>query len=574
MTTRTRDNTRRIRSFPDHVAYSTTLQTEPTSFTQANSKPEWRHAMSLEINALAANNTWTLIPPQPNQQPVGCKWVYRIKRRADGSIERYKARLVVKEFHQIEGIDYFDTFSPVVRPTTIRIILSIAVSSQWPIRQLDVHNAFLNGDLTEQVLMTQPPGFIDPDHPDHVCLLSKALYGLKQSSRAWFTKLSYVLLTIGFAASNYDPSLFISHSHDHTTMLLIYVDDILITGNNPSHVNQCISHLQTAFSLKDLGPLSYFLGIEVRQIALGLHLNQTKYLHDLLTRTNMNTVKPSPTPMSPNTTLSHEDSPLFDNPHLYRSIVGALQYATITRTDLSFAVNKAPQFMHSPTTNHWSAVKRILRYIRGTLHHGTTVHSDSSTTLHAYSDADWAGSIDDRRSTSGFCIFIGRNLISWSAKKQPTVSRSSTEAEYRSLALTCAEILWIQYLLQELHIILPSPPTLWCDNLGATFLAANPMFHARTKHVEIDYHFVRERVASKELRVQFLCSKDQLADIMTKPLPTPRFQFLATKLTVTDVTSLEGGVITNPMEISTSHNTRNNQLKDNTVNQDIRKTIT
>jgi Reverse transcriptase (RNA-dependent DNA polymerase) len=352
MTTRTRDNTRRIRSFPDHVPYSTTLETEPTSFTQANFKPEWRHAMSLEINALATNNTWTLIPPRPNQQPVGCKWVYRIKHCADGSIERYKARLVAKGFHQIESINYFDTFSPVVRPTTIHIILSITVSSHWPIRQLDVHNAFLNGDLTEQVLMTQPPGFIDPDHPDYVCLLSKALYELKQSSRAWFTKLSSVFLTIGFAASNYDPSLFISHSHDHTTMLLIYVNDILITRSNPSHVNQCISHLHNAFSLKYFRPIRYFLDIEVRQITLGVHLNQTKYLYDLLTRTNMHTIKPSPTPMTPNATLSHEDSPPFDNPHLYRSIVGALQYSTITRSDLSFVINKVSQFMHSPTTNH------------------------------------------------------------------------------------------------------------------------------------------------------------------------------------------------------------------------------
>lgn len=536
MTTRNKDNTRRARQFPDHIAFSTSLEIEPSTFTQANSKTEWRNAMALEMNALALNKTWTLVPLPPNHQPVGCKWVYRIKRRADGSIERYKARLVAKGYHQIEGIDYFDTFSPVVRPTTIRTILSIAVSSHWPIRQLDVHNAFLNGDLTEQVFMTQPPGFVDPDHPDHVCLLSKALYGLKQSSRAWFTKLSSVLLTLGFIASNYDPSLFTSHSHDHTTMILIYVDDILITGSNPSHIQKCISHLQNTFSLKDLGPLSYFLGIEVHKSNQGIRLTQAKYLQDLLLRSNMDSAKPAPTPMPANSTLSQADSPPFDNPHQYRSIVGALQYATITRPDLSFAVNKVSQFMHAPTTNHWSAVKRILRYIRGTITHGTTIISDSSHTLHAYSDADWAGSLDDRRSTSGYCIYLGRNLISWSAKKQPTVSRSSTEAEYRSLAITCAEILWLQYLLQELHLPLTSPPTLWCDNLGATFLAANPMFHARTKHIEIDYHFVRERVASKELNVRFLCSNDQLADIMTKPLPTARFQFLKSKLTVTDVT--------------------------------------
>lgn len=241
--------------------------------------------------------------------------------------------------------------------------------------------------------------------------------------------------------------------------------------------------------------------------------------------------------MATSAALSSNDSDPFDNPHLYRSIVGALQYATITRPDLSFAVNKVSQFMHAPTTNHWSAVKRILCYLRGSLHHGITIHSSSSLSLHAYSDADWAGSLDDRRSTSRFCIYLGQNLISWSAKKQPTVSRSSTEAEYRSLAVTCAEILWLQFLLHELHIILDTHPTLWCDNLGATFLATNPMFHARTKHVEIDCHFVRERVVSKELSVCFLCSKDQLADILTKPLPTPRFEYLCSKLAVIELTS-------------------------------------
>lgn len=188
--------------------------------------------------------------------------------------------------------------------------------------------------------------------------------------------------------------------------------------------------------------------------------------------------------------LTHLDSPLFEDPHLYRSVVGALQYATITRPDISFAVNKVSQYMHQPTTSHWAATKRILRYLQGTLTYGLTFHSAPSLTIDAFSDADWAGSLDDRRSTSGYCIFLGNNLVSWSAKKQPTVSRSSTEAEYRSLALTCAELLWLQYLLTELRVCLAAPPTLWCDNIGATFLASNPMFHSRTKHVEISFHFV------------------------------------------------------------------------------------
>lgn len=209
-----------------------------------------------------------------------------------------------------------------------------------------------------------------------------------------------------------------------------------------------------------------------------------------------------------------------------------MQYATLTRPDISFAVNKVSQFLQAPTTNHWGAVKRILRYLNGTLSHGITLQPVSSFSLNAYSDADWAGSLDDRRSTSGFCVYLGPNIISWGSKKQTTVSRSSTESEFRSLAATCSEIIWLQFLLAELRIPLASPPSLWCDNQSANFLAANPMFHARTKHVEIDFHFIRERVANKSLLIRFISTKDQLADVFTKPLAAPRFLHLASKLTV------------------------------------------
>ncbi|KAJ1698432.1 hypothetical protein LUZ63_006944 [Rhynchospora breviuscula] len=556
MTTRTRDNTRKKRHFPDYVAFTTTLGTEPTCFTKANTIPEWREAMATEINALARNNTWKLVPPPTNHKIIGCKWVYKLKHKPDGSVERYKARLVAKGYHQEEGIDFFDTFSPVVRPTTIRLILSLAVSSHWPIRQLDVHNAFLHGDLQEQVYMSQPPGFLDIEHPDYVCLLSKSLYGLKQAPRAWFQKLSSALLAIGFSASNYDPSLFIANHNSHTLLILVYVDDILVTGSSSSMISTCIAQLQEQFSLKDLGPLHYFLGIEAVLQSDGLLLTQTKYIKDLLLKTKMHNAKSCTTPIATYITLSKEEGEPFDDPHLYRSVVGALQYATLTRPDISYAVNKVSQFMQSPTIIHWTAVKRILRYLCGTPTHGLLIHSSSSLAIHAYSDSDWAGCPDDRRSTSGFCIYLGSNLISWSAKKQPTVSRSSTEAEYRSLALTCTEILWLQYLLQEINVNLPNPPTLWCDNIGATFLASNPMFHARTKHIEIDYHFVRERIAAQELRVLFICSKDQIADVMTKPLSTNRFTFLRNKLNVFTNTLVCGGGIAQDTGSATDQETQ------------------
>lgn len=552
MITRTRDNTRKPKQFPDHFALtsSTELSHDPTTFSQAQTSSHWRDAMASEIDALARNQTWTLVPPPLDQHIIGCKWVYKTKRKSDGTIDRYKARLVAKGFNQQEGVDYFETFSPVVRPTTIRIVLSLAVSYGWHLRQLDVQNAFLHGDLHETVYMKQPPGFVEPSLPNHVCLLSKSLYGLKQSPRAWFQTLSSALIAYGFHGSQYDPSLFVLHSNGRTIIFLVYVDDIIVTGTHLDSIQTLIVHLQSQFALKDLGPLHYFLGIEVSSHNNGLHLCQAKYINDLISRAHMQDAHPYPSPMASNLTLSKHDGDPCSDPHLYRSIVGALQYATLTRPDIAYSVNKVSQYMHSPTTSHWAAVKRILRYLKGSSHLGLSITPSSSLNLHAYCDADWAGCPDDRRSTSGYCIYLGSNLISWSSKKQPTVSRSSTEAEYRSLANTGAELIWVQYLLTELQVSLHSAPTLWCDNIGATFLASNPMFHARTKHVELDYHFIRERIMSHQLQVQFICSKDQIADIMTKPLTTPRFLLLRPKLTVVDTPSACGGAVKNEMDNS------------------------
>jgi hypothetical protein len=263
-----------------------------------------------------------------------------------------------------------------------------------------------------------------------------------------------------------------------------------------------------------------------------LYLSQAKYLKEILTRAKMLNANPLPSPMCPKTTLSKTDGDPLEDSHLYRSIVGALQYATLTRPDIAFFVNKISQFMQSPSSSHWAAVKRILRYLKGTLSHGITLKPATSFILHAYSDADWADSLDDRKSTTRFCVYLGPNLISRGSKKQPTVARSSTEAEYKALAVTSSEVMLLQYLLAELQVSLTSPPVLWCDNIGVSFLASNPMINTRTKHVEVDYHFVRERIVNKSLLLRFLSSKDQIADIFTKPLASPRFTLLSSKLTV------------------------------------------
>ena len=488
-----------------------------------------------EINAQLRNGTSDLVPPEQYQNVVGCKWVFTIKYKANGEIDRYKARLVAKGFHQQHGHDFTETFSPVIKSTTVRAVLHVAVTKGWSLRQLDVNNAFLQGTLDEEVYVTQPPGFVDQDRPHYVCRLKKALYGLKQAPRAWYQELRSFLLTQGFLNSTADTSLFTFHHGSDTIYLLVYVDDMVITGNNNKLIDRFIATISSRFSLKDLGDLSYFLGIEVTRTSKGLHLMQKKYIIDLLTRTNMMDARPVSTPMAPTPKLSLTSGTPMDNPSEYRAVLGSLQYLAFTRPDLAFPVNRLSQFMQRPTDLHWQAVKRILRYLAGTSSHGILLRSDTPMKLHAYTDADWAGDADDYCSTNAYIVYLGGNPISWSSKKQKGVARSSTEAEYRAVANVASEVLWVCSLFTELRIPLPEMPVLYCDNIGATYLAANPVFHSRMKHIALDFHFIRHHVQTGALRVAHLSTKDQLADALTKPLPRPRFLELMGKIGVTHV---------------------------------------
>lgn len=411
-------------------------------------------------------------------------------------------------------------------------MLSLALSRQWPIHELDVKNAFLHGTLSETVYCSQPSGFEDPAHPGFVCRLNRSLYGLKQAPRAWNSRFAAHLVTLGFTEAKSDASLFVYHRGTDTVYLLLYVDDIVLTASSPSLLRRVIEALQLEFSMKDLGPLHHFLGMHVQRSGDSLFLSQRQYMVDIHARAGMSDCKPCSTPVDTQPKVAADSGAPVQDPSDYRSLAGALQYLTFTRPDISYAVQQICLHMHDPWVPHLAALKRILRYIQGTLDLGLVLRPSAQSDLVVYSDADWAGCPDTRRSTSGYAVFLGDNLVSWSSKRQSTVSRSSAEAEYRAVANAVAEATWLRQLLLELQTPLRRATLVYCDNISTVYMSTNPVQHQRTKHIEIDLHFVRERVALGETKVLHVPTTSQFADIFIKGLPSSVFNEFRSSLNV------------------------------------------
>ncbi|KAH0710929.1 hypothetical protein KY284_012356 [Solanum tuberosum] len=378
--------------------------------------------MKVEYDALIRNRTWELMPRDTSKNVVDCKWLYKIKKRADGFIDRYNARLVAKGFTHRPDLDFHETFSPVVKPTTIRLVLSIAMQHNWPIHQLDVNNAFLHGELDEEVC------------------------------------------------------------------------------------------------------------VDVKRVPNGLILSQSKYILEILSELDMDNCKGVSTPMCSSVPLRVTDGSPPTDATRYRRTLGKLQYLSLTKPDISYAVNKLSQFIHTPTDEHWKSVKRVLRYLKETASSGLHIVRSSDSNLYMYADADWAGDPNDIISTSGYIIFFGPNPVSWSSKKQCAVARSSTEAEYKSVANALAEIMWVRNLLHELHVSIWKTPIIYCDNVGVTYLSHNPVFHTRMKHVAVDFAYVRDQVHAHRVNVTHAHACDQLDHTFTKPLRKSAFTRCHSKL--------------------------------------------
>ncbi|KAJ0890765.1 putative RNA-directed DNA polymerase [Helianthus annuus] len=506
----------------DSVAYISSLNktSEPNSYSEASKDPRWIEAMNLEMEALMRNQTWELVDLPSGRKPIGSKWVYRVKYKANGEVERYKARLVAKGYNQREGLDFGETFSPVVKMVTVRCILSLAVQNSWTLYQLDINNAFLYGSISEDVYMLPPEGYYNKNETK-VCKLIKSLYGLKQAPRKWNEKLTSVLLELGFIQSFCDHSLYVLSKSTVFIVLLVYVDDIVITGNNDSEIDKIKSLLSNNFKIKDLGVLKYFLGLEVVYDKFGLCLNQRKYCLELLAEFGYLGCKPVNTPIE----LSHIVNKLTDSDKTelvdvtnYQKLIGKLIYLSLTRPDISYAVQYLSQFMHKPLTVHLRIALRLLRYLKLSPGKGLVFKKSDSFDLTCFADSDWAKCLDTRKSVTGYCIFLGNNLVSWKSEKQSTVSRSTGEAEYRAMCSATCELVWIVNVLSELDVQCKIPIPVFCDSNAAMSIAANPVFHERTKHFEIDLYFLREKVSNGFIVTNKVESQDQLADIFTKGL--------------------------------------------------------
>ncbi len=468
--------------------------------------------MDEEYNLLTSLGTWQLEELPQDRSLLDCKWTYRLKRDGDGKITRYKARLVAKGFSQIPGIDFFETYAPVVRLDTFRLLMAIAAQRNLIIHGMDVVGAYLNGKLDESIYMAQPPEYSDGS--GKAAHLKLTLYGLKQSGRVWNEKLNATFLGLGYTRLMSDQCVYIRQMDSGPIIVAVHVDDMTLLAPDDETISNMKEELKKKLNVTDMGEIQYILGMKIdRNWDKGtITLSQKAYILKVLERMGMNDCKPVKMPMDPNVRL--EKIPAGDSRSVdtatrqyYHTGVGSLMYAANgSRPDIAHAVTELSKYVQNPAAEHVTALKRVFRYLK---------------------DSDWGEDRADRRSTSGYVCTYAGGAVTWSSKKQPTVALSTMEAEYMALAHTAREVIWLRALLTELGLPPDGATTIFVDNQSAIKFAENPIFHARSKHIDIRHHFVRERMASNEVKVQHCASEENLGDIFTKGLPRPLHEYLS-----------------------------------------------
>jgi hypothetical protein len=489
----------------------------------------WLNAVKDELDSIEKNNVWKIVTKPKNVNIISTRWVFVKKTDEHGNLVKYKARLVARGFQQIYGVDYNETFAPVVRFTSIRVILSIAVQRKMFIHQMDVKTAFLNGKIDEDIYIEIPDG-INENPISKCCKLNRSLYGLKQSPLSWNIVLDEFLKSNNLNRTDADFGVYIKDEKDYKLIVTTYVDDLLIISENINEITSFKEKLSKRFEMTDLGELKYILGIEVEILPEMIKIHQRNYINELVTKFGLQDSKTVNTPMEVGLKLQKFQENDIETKQPYASLIGSLLYlSNCTRPDITYSVNRLSSFNAKPTELHWNCAKRILRYLKKTNDLGLTFTKSNNLNISGYSDADWASDLDTRRSTTGYLVTINSNPVSWNSKRQSTVATSTAESEYMAMYESIREVIWINKLVSNLmaekYLL-----NIFCDNQSSIHIAKNPVMHQRTKHIDIKYHFIRECIYKMNIKLGYLESKLMTADILTKPLPFPQFTELRFKL--------------------------------------------
>ena len=503
---------------------------EPTSYQEAMAGPEAaKEAMESEMQSMYDNQVWDLVDQIPSLKIVGHKWVFKKKTDMDGNVHTYKARLVAKGYTKTHGIDYDETFSPVAMLKSIRILIAIAAFHDYEIWQMDVKTAFLNGKLSEDVYMTQPEGFVKSEHPNRVCKLQKSIYGLKQASRSWNICFDEKIKEFGFLRSEDEPCVYVRTSGSIVVFLVLYVDDILLMGNDIPTLQSVKAWLGKCFSMKDMGDAAYILGIKIyrdRSRRL-IGLSQSTYIDKVLKKFNMQDSKKGFIPMQHGLALSKAQCPSSSSELErmsripYASAIGSIMYAMIcTRPDVSYALSMTSRYQSNPGNDHWTAVKNILKYLRRTKEMFLVYGGAEELSVKGYTDASFQTDRDDSCSQSGFVFLLNGGAVSWRSSKQSTVADSTTEAEYIAVNEAAKEAVWMKKFIGDLGVVpsIQDPIKIFCDNEGAVILAKEPRSHKRTRHILRKFHYVRKIVEDRDIIISRVGTDENLADPFTKPL--------------------------------------------------------
>lgn len=526
----------------EHAALisSTITPPDPLTVEEAKSRPDWpqwKAAIDKEIKNHEANGTWKLCDLPNGRRAIGARWVLVIKYKADGSIDKYKARLVAKGYSQKEGIDFKETFSPVVRSGTIRLVLAIAAENNWPIHQADVIAAYLNGYLDEEIYMIQPPGI--EDGTSRVCQLIKGLYGLKQSGRVWYQSAHEQLNKMGFKCLDSDQGLYVKGSPT-TAIICLYVDDMIITAEDLDTIQAIKDTFHKSFKIVDGGNLSYILGLQITRSDSFLSISQETYVLKIAKRFGLDQSKPVNTPLPSNFSMTESDKaePLTsDQQKVYQSMIGAVMYAAMgTRVDIAFTLQLLSRRLQSPTKSHLALAKHLVRYLLSTSKYClnyTIGQSKGHPHLTTYCDADYSGDVETARSTTGVITTYNNGIITWISRRQECVALSTLEAEYIALCEATKETVWMRSILAQLGKEQQDPTVLHADNQGANAYTKDNQFHRRTKHINVRFHYIREKVQDKTVIVKYISTGEQQADILTKPLQRVKHHDAVVQLNLT-----------------------------------------